>query len=148
MRTIDAIRRSGIGIEVDATLRAAADVMDRAGVGSLAVLDQGHVVGLVTDRDIVRRGVARGLPLDARVDAVMSSPAVTVDADADVRDAFAVFRTHAIRRLVVTRDGALVGLLTVDDLLVGLAGDLADLTRPVSAQLLAAHRDPPTPVAV
>jgi CBS domain-containing protein len=145
MRTTDGLRRSGVGIQPDRTIREAAEVMEQAGVGSLAVMDGDRLVGIVTDRDLVRRGLARGLSLGARVDAVMSAPVVTIDADADIHDAFALFRTHALRRLAVVRDDCFVGMITVDDLLINVASDLADLARPVTAEVLFAHRDSPAP---
>lgn len=145
MRTIDAVRRSGVGIRPEQTIREAAVLMEQAGVGSLAVIDGKNLVGIVTDRDLVRRGLARGLASDARVDGVMTSPVVTISADADLHEAFALFRTHAVRRLAVVRDEQFVGMTTVDDLLVDLAADLADLARPVTAEVLFAHRDSPVP---
>ena len=98
MRAIDRIRRSGVGIAPDRTIRQAAQVMEQSGIGTLAVIDSGRLLGVVTDRDLVRRAVARDLPLDARVDSVMTTPAVTIDATADLHDAFDVFRSHALRR--------------------------------------------------
>ena len=148
MRTIDAVRRSGVGIGPERTVAEAAGIMEAAGVGSLAIVDGHHVVGVVTDRDLVRRALAKGVPPDARVDSVMTTPVVTIAHDGDVHDAFALFRTHGIRRLVVVRDGAFAGILTIDDLLVDVAGDLADLARPVTAEILFAHRDAPVPAAV
>ena len=147
MRTIDAIRRSGIGVRPEQTVREAAQVMDHTGVGALAVVEGTRLRGILTDRDLVRRVLARGTPPDARVDAVMSSPVVSIDADADVHDAFALFRTHGIRRLAVVRDGQFVGMVTIDDLLVDVARDLVDLSRPISAEIAHAHRDSTLPVA-
>jgi CBS domain-containing protein len=141
MKVIDAVRRSGVGVGPDRTIREAAVLMESAGVGSLAVIEDDRVVGIVTDRDLVRRGLARGLSPDARIDGLMSTPVVTIDADADLHGAFEVFRTHAVRRVAVTRRDAYVGTLSVDDLLVDLTGHLADLTRPVAAEVLFAHRD-------
>jgi len=145
MRTIDAVRRSGVGLRPDQTIRDAAVIMEHAGVGSLAVIDGEELVGIVTDRDLVRRGLARNLAADARVDGVMTSPVVTIPADADLHDAFALFRNHAVRRLAVVRDGQFQGTITVDDLLIDLAADLVDLARPVTAEVLFAHRDSPLP---
>lgn len=145
MRTMDAVRRSGIGIEPQQTVREAAAIMEETGVGALAVIDDQRLVGIVTDRDLVRRAMARGLAPDARVDGVMSAPVITIDAEADLHDAFALFRSNALRRLAVVRDGKFVGMITVDDLLVDLAADLADLARPVTAEVLFAHRDSPVP---
>lgn len=145
MRSMDAVRRSGVGIRPDQTIHAAAVLLEQAGVGALAVIEGDNLVGIVTDRDLVRRGLARSLTGDARVDSVMTSPVVTISADADLRDAFALFRTHALRRLAVVRSGKFQGMITVDDLLVDLAADLADLARPVAAEVLFGHRDSPVP---
>ena len=145
MRTIEAMRRSGVGIEPDRTIHDAAAVMEQTGVGALAVLDGERLVGIVTDRDLVRRGLAKGLLADARIDGIMSSPVVTIDADADLHGAFALFRTNAIRRLAVVRGGQFVGMITIDDLLVDVAADLADLSRPVEGEILFAQHDSPVP---
>jgi CBS domain-containing protein len=145
MRTIDAVRRSAVGIRPEQTVREAARIMEEAGVGALAVIDVGQLVGIVTDRDLVRRGMARDLPADARVDAVMSTPVITIDADADLHDAFALFRVHAVRRLALVRAAEFVGMVTIDDLLIDLAADLSDLARPVTAEVIFGHHDTPFP---
>lgn len=145
MRTMDAVRRSGVGIAPERTIGEAAALMDQTGVGALAIIDHDRLVGIVTDRDLVRRGLARGLPTDARIDGVMTTPVLTIDAEADLHDAFGLFRTNAVRRLAVVRDGSFIGMVTVDDLLMDLAGDLADLARPVTAEVLFAHRDSSVP---
>ncbi|MFI5042243.1 MAG: CBS domain-containing protein [Acidimicrobiales bacterium] len=146
MRTIEAIRRSGVGIGPDRTIRDAAASMEHAGVGALAIIDVGRLVGIVTDRDLVRRALAPGLSPDARVDSVMTTPVTTIDADADLHSAFALFRTHAVRRLAVVRAEQFVGMITVDDLLIDLAADLSDLARPLTAEVVWPQRDSPVPV--
>lgn len=145
MRTIDGVRRSAVGVRADQTIREAAQLMEQAGVGALAVLSEGQLVGIVTDRDLVRRALARGMDSEARVDGVMTEPVLTIDADRELHDAFAVFREHAVRRLAVMRDGKFVGMLTIDDLLMDVAADLSDLARPVTAEVLFAHRDSAVP---
>jgi CBS domain-containing protein len=145
MRTIEVLRRSAVSIPPEATVRAAAEIMEESGVGALGVVDRGRLVGIVTDRDLVRRVLATGRPADGRVDAVMSSPVVTISADADVHAAFALFGRHAVRRLAVVRDEQFVGMVTVDDLLVDLAADLSDLSRPVIGEILFGHHDGPVP---
>ena len=56
-----------------------------------------------------------------------------------------MFRDHALRRLAVVDGEQFVGMISVDDLLVDLAGDLADLARPVAAEVLFAHHDSAVP---
>jgi CBS domain-containing protein len=146
MRMYERLRRSAVGISPDATLHEAAAIMDRSGVGALAVIDGDQLVGIVTDRDVVRRGLAKGFPPDARVDSVMSTPVVTIDAEAEVHDAFHLLSRHGIRRLAVVRDDQFVGMITVDDLLIDLAHDLSDLSRPVTAEVVFGHHDSPVPV--
>ena len=145
MRVDEGLRRSAVAVGPDATVTKAAAVMDAVGVGALAVVDGDCLVGIVTDRDLVRRVLARGLPLDARVDSVMSMPVVTIDADDDLHSAFAAFRRHGLRRLAAVRDGRFVGMVTVDDLLINVAGDLGDLARPVTAEMLFPQRDATVP---
>jgi hypothetical protein len=59
MHTIETLRRSGVAVAPEATIKTAAGVMERAGVGALGVVDDGRLIGIVTDRDLVRRAMAR-----------------------------------------------------------------------------------------
>jgi CBS domain-containing protein len=135
MRVVDRIRRSGIAVAPDTAVGHVAEVMTGAGVGAVVVVDGARAVGIVTDRDVVRRVVARGLPTDARVDAIMTSPVVTIDGDSDVHDAYNLIRTQGVRRLIVTSGGRFTGVLSLDDLLVELASDLGCLSRTVDLEL-------------
>ena len=146
MRTIEMLHRSGVGVAPSRTIREAAAIMEQAGVGCLAVVDGDRLVGIVTDRDIVRRAVARGVPADARVDSVMTTPAVTVGADDPLDVAYGLFATHGLRRLAVMRGDSFVGMLTIDDLFVSVVEQLASLARPITAEILFSHRDPLVPV--
>ncbi len=145
MRTYERLRRSAVGVSPDRTIRDAAAIMDSAGVGALAIVDGDQLIGIVTDRDLVRRGLAKGLEPDARVDSVMSTPVVTIDAEADLHHAFSLLSTHGIRRLAVVKDDGFVGMITVDDLLVDLANDLNELSRPVTAEIVFGHHDSRAP---
>ncbi len=148
MKTIEAVRATGVGVEPERALRDCAALMEQSGMGALAVVDNGRLVGIVTDRDLVCRALAHGMPADARIDSVMSTPVVTIDADADVHDAFGIFRTHGLRRLAVVRGDEFVGVVTVDDLLINLSADLADLARPVTGEVIFGHHDAPMPAVV
>ncbi len=143
MKTIENLHRPGVAVPPDTTLRAAAGVMEKSGVGSLAVVERDRLVGIVTDRDIVRRAVARGIPSDARIDSVMTPDPVTIEAGVDVHSVYRLLHEHAIRRIPVVEGTRFVGMLSTDDLLVELASDLADLARPLTAEALFTHREVP-----
>ena len=148
MRTVEMLHRSGVGVASSLTIREAAAIMEQAGVGSLAVVASDSLVGIVTDRDIVRRAVARGVPADARIDFVMSTPVITVSADDSIDVAYELFATHGLRRLAVMRGNSFVGMLTIDDLLVAGVEQLVSLTRPITGEILFAHREPPVPAII
>jgi len=147
--------KAPVQVRSDATVAEAAQLMDRFGVGAVVVVDPATdgPVGIVTDRDLEVRGVARSLPSDARVDSLMSTDVVCIDAGSDIREADTLFAAHPFRRLPVVDGDTFVGMLSVDDLLVylscsleELASVLGALTRSVTAQLTAAHPEPPPPV--
>ena len=155
MKVRDAKGRVPVQIDSDATVADAARLMDRFGVGAVVVVDSQsrQPAGIVTDRDVVVRGVARGVASDARVDSIMSTDIVCISADDDVREAYKVFAAYPFRRVPVIDGDEFVGMLTVDDLLVylscsleSLVGDLGELTHSVSSQLSAARPVPTPPV--
>lgn len=147
MRVEEHVVRRAVVLPPEATLLDTAHTMADHGVGSVVVVDErDHIVGIVTDRDLVVHGLARGVPLDGRVDAVMSLDVVSVDATTDVRDVVRLFGRHGFRRLPVTHRGKLTGMVSVDDLLVAFAQEFAELTRGVAGQLLFPRADEPAEV--
>lgn len=146
MKVREALRRSAVAIAPEQKVRTAAQVMRSSGVGTLVVVDEAAApIGIVTDRDLVTRSLAADAPVDARVDSVMTTPVVTVTGDADLHSCFGLFRVNGVRRLVVVDGAALIGIISVDDLLVDLAGDLGDLVRPVTAETLFGQHDAAVP---
>lgn len=146
MNVIEHTRRSAVAVEVDTPISEVARTMEAAAVGAVAVQDRGELVGIVTDRDLIRRWLAHRLESSARVDGVMSSPVVTIPATADIREVYPLFATHSIRRLaIVDESGSFVGMLSIDDVLMNLAADLAAVLRPVAAEVLFGHHDAAVP---
>jgi CBS domain-containing protein len=133
-----------------ASIADVAATMARQGVGCVVIVEHGRLLGIVTDRDLVVRGVARALPLDSRIDAVMSMDVIAIDRDADIRSAIASFGHHAVRRMPVVDGHRVVGLVSLDDLVVSLAGAFDACARGLTAQLLFPHAsdEAPTPVVV
>jgi CBS domain-containing protein len=99
-------------VEPDATLGAVATLMKQEDCGSIPVVQSGRLVGIVTDRDIVIRGVAAGSdPKTQRVSEVMSADPVTIGPDDEVTAAQQVMADRQIRRLPVIEGGRLVGII-------------------------------------
>ena len=98
---------------------SAAKTMKSARVGSLFVKKGKQLVGIVTDTDIVRRAVSSGKPLGKlTVDKIMTAPIRTIDVNNTVDDAQDMMGDHSIRHLGVTKNGEIIGVVSVRDLLL------------------------------
>ncbi|MGZ3274870.1 MAG: CBS domain-containing protein [Phenylobacterium sp.] len=99
------------------SIKAVAKIMKDVDTGAVPVSDNGKVVGLITDRDIVLRVVAEGGDLNGPVSAVMSEDVQTCREDDNLADAAALMGSHQLRRLVVVNDASrLVGILSLGDI--------------------------------
>jgi signal-transduction protein with cAMP-binding, CBS, and nucleotidyltransferase domain len=139
MKVREIVARPAVTAGPETTIIQAATLMGQHGVGSVVITDHDSVTGIVTDRDLVTRAIAHRIPLDGRVDSVMSMNVVAIDADADVRDAMAAFSHHAVRRLPVLDGTRVIGLLALDDVISAFAGQFNDVTKGLTAQLLFPH---------
>ncbi|WP_254549961.1 CBS domain-containing protein [Catellatospora tritici] len=103
-----------------ASLMEAAEQMSQRNIGDVLVLDaDGRLEGIVTDRDIVVRGLAGGRePSTVHLHDIVSDRLVMVGADEPVTAAVDLMREHALRRLPVTADGRAVGIVSLGDLAV------------------------------
>jgi signal-transduction protein with cAMP-binding, CBS, and nucleotidyltransferase domain len=98
---------------------SAAKKMKAARVGSLFVKKGKKLVGIVTDTDIVRRGVAMSKPLGKlTVEKIMTSPICTIEGSQPVDDAQDMMGDLGVRHLAVTQEGEIVGVVSVRDVLM------------------------------
>lgn len=101
------------------TLEEVANKMKSLNVGSIPVCDSGNrLLGIVTDRDIVVRGLSQGLQSQAMAKDVMTVSPVTVSPDTDVTEATRLMSEHQIRRIPVVENGILVGIVAIGDVAV------------------------------
>lgn len=101
-----------------ATIREAGKMLQKYKVGSLIVDDGSRYVGIITDSDLSRRAVAKGLdPNSAPVTSCMSKALMTIEEDEPLSEAMALMKKQGIRHLPVTADGTIIGVLSVSDLL-------------------------------
>lgn len=101
------------------SIASAAKTMRQARVGSLLVKKGKHLVGIVTDTDIVRRAVASGKPLGKlTVEKIMTAPICTIEGSQSVDDAQDMMADLGVRHLGVTKNGDISGVVSVRDLLL------------------------------
>ncbi|MCH0541011.1 CBS domain-containing protein [Streptomyces sp. MUM 203J] len=144
MKVSEAMSHPAVSVPTRTPLRQVAREMAEYGVGSVIVTEGGSLRGIVTDRDLALAALAGGLGTDTVVDAVMSSPVITVGASDDVHVAYRTFRTAGVRRLPVLDGHRVVGVLTVDDMLIDVFQRLADLLGPVAWSVLEEPPGPPS----
>jgi CBS domain-containing protein len=89
--------------------------MKELNVGAIPIVDQEKLVGMITDRDIVVRGVAEKHPGSTKVEDIMSSKLVTISADAASQEAAKLMAEHQIRRLPVVEGDKLIGIVSLGD---------------------------------
>jgi CBS domain-containing protein len=119
MKLKDIYRPDAVTVDIDDSLAAAARRMEQAQVGALAVLDEaGHLVGILTERDLVRATARAAKPASVVVSAYASPRPETADIEEDSRDVARRMLDLGIRHLPVTAgDGQLVGMVSMRDLL-------------------------------
>jgi CBS domain-containing protein len=113
----DVMTRDYVGVSESDTLLGAVRLMDEEGVGCVVVLRGSDPVGIVTESDVLSLVADERDPADVEVSSVMSEPVVSVDADRGLSDAAATMSREDIRRLAVTNDTKLVGVLSERDVI-------------------------------
>ncbi len=122
------IKRKVVVIEPDDPVKLAAKRMEDKMVGSLVVIDGDRPVGIITDRDIALRVVGKEKIPDTPVREVMTKDPITIREDASFFELTKTFREAAVRRLiVVNKEGKLVGLISIDDVMELLTTEFANL---------------------
>ena len=115
------VKRKAVIVKPDDTIERVARILSRHKVGSAVVVDDDEIVGVITDRDILDKVVAKGRdPKTVRVHEVMTRNPITIEDDYDISDAIDKMMEKGIRRLLVTRLGKPVGFVTAADLLAAL----------------------------
>jgi len=111
-------------VHPDATVFDALNLMAQHNVGSLAVLENGALVGLITERHYAREIVLKGRTSPGtRVRDVMSTKVVFARPDQTVEECMAIMTAKAVRHLPVLEDGRLVGLVSIGDMVKSVIGD-------------------------
>ena len=111
----DLMTKNVVTIDANKTVIEAAALMSENDIGDLIVMDDNTPVGIVTERDFVRRVLAEGKSADSKVSEVMTRPLKVIDPEAPIKEAARRMVNKRIRRLPVIKDNKLVGIITAAD---------------------------------
>jgi len=115
------VKRRAVVVRPTETVEKVAKILARNKVSSAVVMDKDEIIGIVTDRDILNKVVARGKdPKEVKVSEIMTKTPITIEYDYDIQDAIELMMEKGVRRLLVTKLGMPMGFVTAADLLAAV----------------------------
>ncbi|WP_100333753.1 CBS domain-containing protein [Bacillus alkalisoli] len=117
MRSVKEVMSTNVDVctPLDNVFEVATKMKD-LNVGAIPIVENNQIIGMITDRDLVVRGIAEKHPGSNPVTNVMSENLVTISPDASLDEASKLMAEHQIRRLPVVENGQLVGIVSLGDL--------------------------------
>jgi len=112
----DAMKKNVITTESSDTIKDAAIKMSDANIGAIIVTENHSAVGILTERDFVRRVYAKEIPLSSPVSEVMSKPLITIESTETIWELSELMKTKNIHKVPVIENNNLVGIVTNTDL--------------------------------
>lgn len=112
----DIMKRNVISIDSSLTVKDAAKMMSDSGVGCIVVMEKNSTVGILTERDFVRKIIAHEKSLSTQVKDIMSSPLITINPDETVWELAQLMKVKRIHKVPVVDKGKLIGIATSTDL--------------------------------
>lgn len=132
----DVMESDVISIDSSMTIKEAAEMMDAAEIGGIVVMENNIATGMITERDIVRRIVAKNKGYSTKLKDVMSVPLITIGPDETIWELAQLMKVKKIHRVPVTSGSKLVGIATTTDLArICSVGSNAELSR-ITEQIL------------
>lgn len=117
----DIMTKALISVNLTTTVVQIAKMMEQGGIGAVLVKENDNLVGIITDRDFATKIAANNLPFDTLVEKIMSSPLISINHDEPISAAAQMMSNKKIRKLAVSENGIIVGLVTSTDLVNQLA---------------------------
>ncbi|MBO8174473.1 MAG: CBS domain-containing protein [Thermococcus sp.] len=116
------LKRRAVVVGPDDTIDKVAKILAKNKVSSAVVVENEEIVGIVTDRDILDKVVAKGKsPKEVKVKEIMTKNPVRIEYDYDIQDAIELMMDKGVRRILITKLGRPIGFVTAADLLAALA---------------------------
>ena len=116
----DIMTKAIISVNTETTVFQVAKMMEQGGIGAVLVKKDGHLSGIITDRDYATKIVSHNLLSNTPVEQIMSSPLITINYDESISAAAERMTSKKIRKLAVTDNGQIIGLVTSTDLVTQL----------------------------
>ena len=117
----DIMIKTLISVNPQTTAHQISKMMEQGGIGAVLVKENDNLVGIITDRDFATKIAENSLSLDTPAQKIMSSPLVTINHDEPISAAAEKMTSKKIRKLAVSDNGKIVGLVTSTDLVTQLA---------------------------
>ncbi len=117
----DIMAKALISVNPATTALQIAKMMEQGGIGAVLVKENENLVGIITDRDFATKIAANNLPFDTPVEKIMSSPLITINHNESISAAAEMMSSKKIRKLAVSENDKIVGLITSSDLVNQLA---------------------------
>ena len=117
LKVRDVMVREVITVDENSTVKEAVDIMNEFQVGSLIALEKGKALGIVTERDFLKRVIAGGKDVvNTKVKEIMTTPLVVVESGTDLEEAVKLMFQKKIKKLAVVDANKLVGIVTLTDI--------------------------------
>ena len=118
IKVSEAMTKDPVTISKEASLPSCARKMLSHNIGAMIIKEKEHLVGIITEKDIVEAAVAKELNVKkTKVKDIMTTFMITISPDADLSEAVGIMIRENVRRLPVVKENKLAGLLTVTDVL-------------------------------
>ncbi len=112
----DIMAKALISVNPNTTALQIAKMMEQGGIGAVLVKENENLVGIITDRDFATKIAANNLPFDTAAEKIMSSPLITINHTEPISAAAEMMTSKKIRKLAVSDNGNIIGLITSTDL--------------------------------
>jgi CBS domain-containing protein len=112
----DIMKNQVVTVDAAMSVMDTAKIMDDAGIGCVVVIENNIAIGIVTERDFVKRVVSRGIPLTTTIKKIMSSPLIVVNPDENIWEVAELMKQRRIHKVPVVHQNLLVGMVTATDL--------------------------------
>lgn len=113
-----------LSVDSESSVQEAANYMHANSIGSVLISELGEYIGMVTETDLTRKVLGKGLNAETTgVSSIMSSPLLSLDRYLPIEEANRFMHKNKIRHLVVTEEDKIVGMLSVKDLVAYFAKD-------------------------